>query len=105
MFSAASDRRSGQVDRKRDSSVAESHTRVKNKEGIEDPKSSLKMLILQNNCQFSSKFLDWAWRSWHFSNKYGTQMHSVDKNWTLNLWTFEPVNGYNYFDHIQELES
>jgi len=26
------------------------------KEGIEDPKCSLKMLIFQNNCQFGSKF-------------------------------------------------
>jgi len=30
--------------------------RVKEKEGIEDPKSSSKMLIFPNNCQFSSKF-------------------------------------------------
>jgi hypothetical protein len=55
-FSAASDRRSGQFDRKRDSSVVESHTRVKDKERIEDPKSSLKMLIFPSNCQFGSKF-------------------------------------------------
>jgi hypothetical protein len=30
--------------------------RVKDKEGIEDSKSSLKMLISPNNCQFGSKF-------------------------------------------------
>jgi hypothetical protein len=30
--------------------------RVKDKEGIKDPKSSLKMIILPNNCQFGSKF-------------------------------------------------
>ncbi len=30
--------------------------RVKDKVGIEDPKSSLKMLIFPNNCQFGSKF-------------------------------------------------
>ena len=29
---------------------------VKDKERIEDPKSSLKMLIFLSNCQFSSKF-------------------------------------------------
>ena len=50
-FSAASDRRSGQFDRKRDSSVAESHTRVKDKKSIEDPKPSSKMLIFPHNCQ------------------------------------------------------
>ena len=35
-FSTASDRRSGQFDRKRDSSVAESDTRVKERDKIED---------------------------------------------------------------------
>jgi hypothetical protein len=30
--------------------------RVKDKEGIKDPKSSLKMLIFPNDCQFGSKF-------------------------------------------------
>ena len=30
--------------------------RVKDKETIEDPKSSLKMLIVSSNCQFGSKF-------------------------------------------------
>jgi len=30
--------------------------RVKDKEGIEDQKSSLKMLIFPSNCQFGSKF-------------------------------------------------
>jgi hypothetical protein len=30
--------------------------RVKDKEGIKDPKSSLKMLISPNNCQFGCKF-------------------------------------------------
>ena len=29
---------------------------VRDKEGIEDPKSSLKILIFPSNCQFSSKF-------------------------------------------------
>ena len=38
-FSAASDRRSGQFDRKKDSSVAESHTRVRDRDKIEEPKS------------------------------------------------------------------
>ncbi len=30
--------------------------RVKDKDGIEDPKPSLKTLIFPNNCQFGSKF-------------------------------------------------
>jgi len=30
--------------------------RVKDKEGIEDPKSSIKMLIVPSNCQFGFKF-------------------------------------------------
>jgi hypothetical protein len=30
--------------------------KVKDNEGIEDPKSSLKMLIFPSNCQFGSKF-------------------------------------------------
>jgi len=38
------------------SQVQGSTFRVKDKEGIEDPKSSLKMLIFPSNCQFSSKF-------------------------------------------------
>jgi len=38
------------------SQVQGSMFRVKDKEGIEDPKSSLKMLISPSNCQFGSKF-------------------------------------------------
>ena len=38
------------------SQVQSSTFRVKGKEGIKDPKSSLKMLIFPSNCQFSSKF-------------------------------------------------
>ena len=38
------------------SEVRGSRFRVKNKEGIKDPKSSIKILILPNNCQFGSKF-------------------------------------------------
>ena len=38
------------------SKVQGSTFRVKDKEGIKDPKSSLKMLIFPNNCQFGSKF-------------------------------------------------
>jgi hypothetical protein len=30
--------------------------RVKDKEGIEDPKSSLQLFIFPNNCQFSFKY-------------------------------------------------
>jgi len=55
-FSAASGHRSCQFDQKSDAGLAESHTRVKDKERIEDPKSSLKMLIFPSNCQLSSKF-------------------------------------------------
>ena len=36
--------------------VQRSGLRVKDKEGIKNPKSSLKMLIFPNNCQFGSKF-------------------------------------------------
>ncbi len=38
------------------SQVQGSTFRVKDKEGIEDPKSSLKMLIFPSNCRFGSKF-------------------------------------------------
>jgi hypothetical protein len=38
------------------SQVQGSTFRVKDKEGIKDPKSSLKMLIFANNCHFGSKF-------------------------------------------------
>jgi hypothetical protein len=39
------------------SSVVRSSTfRVKDKDGIEDPKCSLRMLFSPNNCQFGSKF-------------------------------------------------
>ena len=38
------------------SQVQGSTFRVKAKDGIEIPKSSLKMLISPNNCQFGSKF-------------------------------------------------
>ncbi len=38
------------------SQVQGSTFRVKDKDGIEGPKSSLKMLIFPNNCQFGSKF-------------------------------------------------
>ena len=36
--------------------VQSSTFKVKDKEGIEDPKSSLKKLIFPSNCQFSSEF-------------------------------------------------
>ncbi len=38
------------------SQVQGSTFRVKDKEGIEDPKSSFEMLIFPSNCQFNSKF-------------------------------------------------
>ena len=38
------------------SQVQGSTFRVKDKDGIEDPKSSSKMLISPNNCQFGFKF-------------------------------------------------
>ena len=37
--------------------MMEFHMRVKDKEGIEDQKSSLKMLIFPSNCQFGSKLM------------------------------------------------
>jgi hypothetical protein len=39
--------------------------RVKDNEGIKDPKSSLKMLIFPNNCQFGSKFSTYLLKSHH----------------------------------------
>ena len=36
--------------------MIEFHTRVKDKEGIEDPKSSFIVLIFPSNCQISSKY-------------------------------------------------
>ncbi len=38
------------------SQVQGSRFRVKGKEGIEDPKSSLNVVIFQSNCKFGSKF-------------------------------------------------
>ncbi len=38
------------------SQVQGSTFRVKDKDGVEDPKSSSKMLISRNNCQFGFKF-------------------------------------------------
>ena len=86
MFSAASGHRSCQFDQKSDAGLAESYTRVKGKEGIEDQKSSSKMLISPSNCQFSSKF--WIRpdaeigqnSSFRSGTKYVTQMHCVDEN-------------------------
>ncbi len=40
------------------SQVQDSTFRVKDKEGIEDSKSSLQMFIFPGNCQFSFKFLE-----------------------------------------------
>ena len=33
-----------------------------------------------------------------FSHKYASKMESEDKNATLNPWTFEPLNAYDYCD-------
>ena len=86
--------------------------RVKDKEGIEYPKSSLKMLIFPSNGQFGSKF--WIKPDEDDVFLVNTfQMQSGDENGTLNLWTFEPVNAYdelrymlllfrtdNYWDYV-----
>jgi hypothetical protein len=55
-FSVASGHRSGQFDRKSDAVLAESHTRVKDKESTEGTKPSLKTLKFPSNCQFGYKF-------------------------------------------------
>jgi hypothetical protein len=47
---------SGTLNKGNRSQVQGSTFRVKDKEGIKDPKSSLKMLIFPNNGQFGSKF-------------------------------------------------
>jgi hypothetical protein len=44
------------LEKRNRSQVQGSTFRVKDKESIKDPKSSLKMLISLNNCQFGSKF-------------------------------------------------
>ena len=72
-FSAASDRRSGQFDRKRDYSVAESHTRVRGRDKIEDPKSSQKMLVLPHSCQIPCSVFVGMWKRSVFPYKTFTK--------------------------------
>ncbi len=66
------------------SQVQGSTFRVKDKEGIKDPKSSLKMLIFPNNCQFGSNFWVRPDETDAFFGKYASLMQSRDENGTLN---------------------
>jgi hypothetical protein len=52
--------------------------RVKDKEGIKDPKSSLKMLIFPNNCQFASKF----WIKPDEADAFLVNTHPKNSPWT-----------------------
>ena len=66
--------------------------RVKDKEGIKDPKSSLKMLISQNICQFGSKFwirsdeADAFFVNTHSKCRPGTRMEPLAQTWHVKMW-------------------
>ena len=62
------------------SQVQGSTFRVKEKEGIEGPKASLKRLIFPSNCQFGSKF----WITPEEADAFLVNMHPGDENGTLN---------------------
>ena len=64
---------------------------LRDKEGIEDPESSLKILILPSNCKFSSKFWIGDVETVGFPVQNVYKMTYGDENATL-----EPVNGYKY---------
>jgi hypothetical protein len=73
------------VIRKR-SQVQGSTFRVKDKEGIEDPKASLKRLIFPSNYQFGSKF----WVTLDEADAFVVNMHpKCSRGRELN---FEPLN-------------
>jgi len=73
------------------SQVQGSTLRVKDKEGIEDPKSSLKMLIFPSNCQFGFTF----WIRPDEDDAFFVNTHSKWRPGTrMEPWTFEPVNAY-----------
>ncbi len=88
-FSAASGHRSCQFDQKSDAGLAESHTRVKDKERIEDPKSSLKMSIFPSNCQFGSIF--WIRPDEDDAFLMNTQA-KCSPGTRMEPWTPEPLN-------------
>jgi hypothetical protein len=74
------------------SEVQGSRFRVKDKEGIKDPKFSLKMLILPNNCQFGSKFwirpdkADAFLVNTHPKCSPGTRMKPLAQTWHVKMW-------------------
>ena len=74
------------------SQVQGSTFRVKDKEGIKDPKSSLKMLIFPNNSQFGSKFwirpdeADAFLVNTHPKCSLGTRMEPLAQTWHVKMW-------------------
>ncbi len=74
------------------SRVQGSTFKVKNKEGFKDPKSSLKMLIFPNNCQFGSKFwirpdeADTFLVNTHPKYSPGTRMQPLTQTWHVKMW-------------------
>jgi hypothetical protein len=65
---------------------------VKDNEGIKDQKSSLKMLIFPNNCQFGSKFwmkpneADVFLLNTHPKCSPGTRMQPLTQTWHFKVW-------------------
>jgi len=66
------------------SQVQGSTFRVKDKEGIEDPKSSIKMFIFPSNCQFGSK----SWIRPDETDAFFVNTHPKCSPWTR----MEPLN-------------
>jgi hypothetical protein len=73
------------------SQVQGSTFRVKDKEGIKDPKSSLRMLILPNYCQFGCKFwirpdeADAFFVNTHPKCSPGTRMEPLAQTWDVKI--------------------
>jgi hypothetical protein len=83
---------SNAIGRRNRSQVQGSTFRVKDKEGIKDPKSSLKMLIFLNNCQFGSKFwirpdeADAFLINTHPKCSPGPRMEPLAQTWHVKIW-------------------
>jgi len=66
--------------------------RVKDKDGIEDPKFSIKMLIFQNNCQFGLKSwirsdeADAFLLNTHPKCSPGMRMKPLAQTWHVKMW-------------------
>ena len=87
------------------SQVQGSTFRVKDKEGIKDPKSSLKMLIFPNNCQYGSKFwirlddADAFLVNTHPKCSPGTRLEPLAQTWRVKMWWWKakPIEFANNF--------